>query len=313
MLSIEHLRSICSGEIRISEPLARMTTLRVGGPADLYIEPAGADELMALVRYLHETETRFIVLGNGSNVLIGDEGVRGAVLNIERGFSGATRDGGIVDAGAGMRLATFVEFCVAHGFGGVEMLAGIPGTLGGAVIMNAGAYGGEISDHLVDVTVLRDERMVTLARDECGFDYRGSALRGDIVLSARFALPAGDPAELRARRKDLLLRRNAAQPVSQPNAGSIFKNPPGAHAARLIEECGLKGYTVGGARVSELHSNFIVNTGTATAADLLAVINHVRRTVHDRTGVTLELEVELIGAAADALAPLPGAADRKHA
>lgn len=305
MLSIEHIRTLCS-VMSISEPLARMTTFRVGGPADLYLEPANVGELTATVAYLRSIDVPFIVLGNGSNVLVSDEGYRGAAISLERGFSSASFDGGIVTAGAGMRLATFVDFCIGHGLSGVEMLAGIPGTLGGSVIMNAGAYGGEISTGMIDVTVLRGGEVVTLPAGACGFRYRGSDLRADIVLSARFALPTGDATGLRARRKELLQKRNAAQPTWMPNAGSIFKNPDGMFAARLIQDCGLKGFRIGGAEVSDLHANFIVGQPGVTARDILAMINHVRRTVHTETGVVLELEILLIGFEANALEPLAG-------
>lgn len=304
MLSLEHIRSICSGEIHISEPLASMTSFRIGGPVDIYVEPAATEELAALVRYFRGVDVPFVVLGNGSNILISDEGIRGVALNIERHFSAVTLEDGVVTAGAGTRLSKFVDFNVRNGFAGSEMLAGIPGTLGGAVIMNAGAYGGEISDHMLDVTVLRDGEVLTLEKKDAGFRYRSSDLRGDIVLSARFRFPAGDEAQLKARRKELLLKRNAAQPVNWPNAGSIFKNPQGTFAARLIEESGLKGFTLGGAQVSDRHANFIINTGGATAADVLGVIRHVREVVREKTGIRLELEILLLGFSAETLATL---------
>ncbi len=304
MLSLEHIRSICSGGIYISEPLAPMTSFRIGGPVDIYIEPANIEELAELMRYFRSVDASYVVLGNGSNVLISDEGIRGVALSIEKHFSGLTLADGVVTAGAGVRLSKFVDFCVTNRLAGSEMLAGIPGTLGGAVIMNAGAYGGEISDHMLDVTVLREGTVKTLTKQQAGFRYRGSDLRDDIVLSARFRFPEGDEEQLRTRRRELLLARNAAQPVSYPNAGSIFKNPEGTHAARLIDECGLKGYRVGGAQVSELHANFIINTGGATAGDVLAVIGHVRRTVQARTGIALDLEILLLGFSGEALASL---------
>lgn len=304
MLSIEHIRTLCSGRIGISEPLRPMTSFRVGGPADIYVEPANTAELTALIHYFHETELPAIVLGNGSNILVHDDGYRGAAINLERGFSELRRDGEIIEAGAGIKLARFVDFCIRNGFAGTEMLAGIPGTLGGALIMNAGAHGGEISDHLLDVTVLRAGVPTTLQKERCGFAYRDSGLRGDIVLSARFRLPQGDIEPLQTRRRELIQIRNAAQPTNVPNAGSIFKNPPDRYAAKLIEECGLKGYRSGGAEVSSLHANFIVNIGDATAADVLAVINHVRTAVATATGVTLELEILMIGFPPDALVPV---------
>ncbi|MFZ1728805.1 MAG: UDP-N-acetylmuramate dehydrogenase [Bacteroidota bacterium] len=304
MLSLEHIRSICSGEIHISEPLAPLTSFRIGGPVDIYIEPASSEELAALVRYFRSADTSYVLLGNGSNVLISDDGIRGVAINIEKHFSELSIADSVVTAGAGARLSKFVDFCVRHNLAGSEMLAGIPGTLGGAVIMNAGAYGGEISDHMLDVTVLRNGEIKTLSKEKAGFRYRNSDLWGDIVISARFEFPEGDEEQLRARRKELLLKRNAAQPVNYPNAGSIFKNPEGKHAARLIEECGLKGYSVGGAQVAELHANFIINTGGATAADVLSVIGHVRRSVQQQTGITLELEILLLGFSGEALANL---------
>lgn len=306
MLSLEHIRNICSGEILISEPLAPMTSFRIGGPVDIYIEPQNTEELVALVDYLRRTDAQYIVLGNGSNLLISDEGFRGVVLNIEKHFSDVTLDRGVVRAGAGVRLSKFVDFCVRHGFAGTEMLAGIPGTLGGAVIMNAGAYGGEISDHMSDVTVLREGAVRRLKTEECGFRYRNSDLWDDIVLAARFRLPEGDIEQLRARRKELLITRNAAQPVDRPNAGSIFKNPEGTYAAKLIEECGLKGRRFGGALISERHANFIVNTGDARAGDVVAAINVIRHEVYASTGVELEPEIQLIGFADDVITPLHG-------
>ncbi|MDT8323673.1 MAG: FAD-binding protein, partial [Bacteroidota bacterium] len=209
MLSLEHIRSICSGEIHISEALAPMTSFRIGGPVDIYIEPVSTDELSALVSYLRASDATFLVLGNGSNILISDEGFRGVVLNIEKHFSDLSVEEGVVSAGAGARLSKFVDFCVRHGMAGSEMLAGIPGTLGGAVIMNAGAYGGEIADYMLDATVLREGAVRTLETKECGFRYRGSDLRGDIVLSARFRFPEGEVEALKARRKELLIKRNA--------------------------------------------------------------------------------------------------------
>ena len=304
MISIEHIRSICSGRLAISEPLAGMTTFRIGGPADIFVEPLSVDELIALVATFRDSDLPFIVLGNGSNVLISDDGFRGAAISLEAGFSHARFVDGIVDAGAGMRLSAFVDFCIRHALADTEALAGIPGTLGGAVVMNAGAYGSEISRDLVDVTVIRNGEAITLRASECGFRYRGSDLGRDIVLSARFAFPEGDVEVMKRRRKELLLKRNNAQPTVFPNAGSIFKNPTGAFAAVLIQECGLKGFRIGGAEVSELHANFIIGRDHATAAEILAVINHLRDVVYRERGVALELEIRLVGFPENALAAL---------
>jgi UDP-N-acetylmuramate dehydrogenase len=305
VLNLEHIRNLCTGGISISEPLAPLTSFRIGGPADMYLEPANTDELVALLRYFRELGLPYILLGNGSNILISDEGFRGAALSIEKGFSSVALAGDLVTAGAGIRLSKFVDFAITNDFAGAEMLAGIPGTLGGAVIMNAGAYGGEISDHLVDVIVLREAEVHTLSKDACNFRYRNSDLKDDIVLSARFRFPRGDGAQLRIRRKELLIKRNAAQPVNYPNAGSIFKNPDNDFAARLIEFSGLKGQRAGGAVVSELHANFIVNDNGATAADIVTLMNRVRAEVYEKTGTILEPEIQFIGFSTYPIKALP--------
>jgi UDP-N-acetylmuramate dehydrogenase len=305
VLNLEHIRNLCTGGISISEPLAPLTSFRIGGPADIYLEPTDADELVALVQHFRELGVPYILLGNGSNILISDEGFRGAALSIEKSFSSVKLESDLITAGAGIRLSKFVDFAITHDFAGAEMLAGIPGTLGGAVIMNAGAYGGEISDHLVDVTVLRETDVLTLSKADCNFRYRNSDLKNDIVLSARFRFPGGEGEQLRVRRKELLLKRNAAQPVNHPNAGSIFKNPENDFAARLIEVSGLKGQRAGGAVVSELHANFIVNDNSATAADVVTLINRVRSEVYKMTGSILEPEIQLIGFSTDPIESLP--------
>ncbi len=295
MVSLDAIQALCTGRIAINEPLAPMTSFRIGGRADFYIEPARPDELAALAAYLRKQTFPFIVIGNGSNILVSDQGYRGAVLNLERHFSHIRMENGRVCAGAGIRMAAFVDFCIQQRLAGTEMLAGIPGTLGGAIVMNAGAYGGEISDRLTSVTVVRGDALVELAKEEAGFGYRRSGLQEDVIVEARFALEHGDPEELAARRRAFLQKRNEAQPVRLPNAGSIFKNPEGDFAGRLIEEAGLKGFQIGGAQVSPRHANFIVNLGNATAAEVVAVMIHVRRVVQQRQGILLEPEIKLIG------------------
>jgi UDP-N-acetylmuramate dehydrogenase len=201
----------------------------------------------------------------------------------------------LVVVDAGMTLARFVDFCIQRGFQGVEMLPGIPGTIGGAVMMNAGAYGGEISNHIVEIEVLRGGSITRVRKEDAGFSYRKSGFAGDIILGASFRLPAGDKAEVMKVRRELLLKRNQAQPVNLPNSGSMFKNPQGNHAAKLIEEAGLKGKRIGNAQISEKHANFIVNLGGATALDVLGLIEAARAAVLKRTGIRLELEVKLLG------------------
>lgn len=272
------------------------TTFRIGGEADYFLEPVDANDLLNIVKYLNRKSVPYYVMGNGSNVLISDEGIRGAVINLEGGFSYLRHENGLITAGAGSKIARFVDFCIQNRYAGVEMLAGIPATIGGALIMNAGAYGGEISTYIVNVTVIKNEELITLNKEECGFVYRNSKLKSTIVFEAVFKLPAGEPEEVSRVRKELLLKRNEAQPVEIPNAGCIFKNPAGSFAAKLIEDCGLKGTTFGGAMVSPKHSNFIVNyNNKATAHDVTELIRIVRQKVKEKTGIQLELEVKLIG------------------
>lgn len=236
-------------------------------------------------------------MGNGSNILISDEGIQGAVINLEFGFNKINYkpECELITAGAGIKLAQFVDYSISQNKSGVEMLAGIPGTLGGAIIMNAGAYGGEISEYLIDVLVIRDGSLLTIPKNEAGFEYRNSALQNDVVLEATFKLPEGIKEDLKISRRETMLKRNNSQPVQLPNAGSIFKNPKGTFAAKLIEECGLKGLKIGGAEVSALHANFIVNISNAKANDILLLAEEVRTRVFNKTGIMLEYEIKLLG------------------
>lgn len=295
MVSLEVIQSLCSGKISFAEPLAPITSFRIGGPADFYIEPKSQEELLQLATYLREQKFPFIIIGNGSNILVSDEGYRGAVINLEGGFSFIQKEGEIISAGAGIRVSAFVDFCIEHEMEGAEMLAGIPGTLGGAIIMNAGAYGGEISDHLVSVTVVREQGIQRIAKEDAAFRYRASGLQQDIILGADFRFHKGEKEKLQAQRKALLLKRNASQPTTFPNAGSIFKNPSGMFAAKVIEDAGLKGFRIGNAEVSERHANFIINLGNAASSDVVAVMQHVRDVVYEKFHITLEPEIRFVG------------------
>jgi UDP-N-acetylmuramate dehydrogenase len=296
MIALDDIRRSFKGRIALSEPLARYTTFRIGGPADIYLEPLDKADALTLIRYLRQEKIPFFLMGNGSNLLVADEGVKGAVVNLEAGFNYLEcSPEGVITAGAGVKLAKFVDFCIGKGKGGAEMLAGIPGTLGGAVIMNAGAYGGEISDYMLSVELIRGDRLVKIAKEEGGFAYRSSNLQGDVILEASFEFPEGMPETMKVTRRQTMLKRNSSQPVQWPNAGSIFKNPPGDYAARLIQEAGLKGRSVGGAEISELHANFIINRDGATAADVMALIAMAREEVAKRFGVELQLEIKLVG------------------
>jgi UDP-N-acetylmuramate dehydrogenase len=295
MIDLQEIKTFFRGRIVLQEPLAKYTSMRVGGAADYYFEPADKADVIQLVRYLRRQEFPYFVLGRGSNVLVSDEGYRGAVINVEEGLSDVRRAGELVIAEAGAKISKFVEFCIQQEFAGVEMLAGIPGTIGGAVVMNAGAHGGEISDYLVDVEVLRGDEVLRVKKEDAEFAYRTSAFVQDVVLEATFKLPAGDRETLIKRRSEYLRERNLKQPTNLPNTGSMFKNPRGTFAAKLIEQVGLKGKRVGDAQISEKHANFIVNLGNARASDVVTLINLARRTVYQNTGILLELEVKLVG------------------
>lgn len=295
MISISEIQKIFKGKISLNEQLAPYTTFRIGGVADYFVEPGDAEDVINIIKYVVKQNIPFYVLGNGSNILISDEGIRGVVINMITGFSYLKHEDNMIISGSGVKMAKFVDFCIQNGYGGVEMLAGIPATIGGALVMNAGCYGGETSEFVSQVTLVRNGNLIVQNKEECEFGYRKSNLKGTIILEARFRLQKGNKEEISARRKELLLKRNNSQPVEIPNAGCIFKNPKDNHAAVLIEQCGLKGVTFGGAMVSPKHGNFIVNVNKATAQDVTELIKIVQKTVLDKTGISLELEVKPVG------------------
>lgn len=267
--------------VRFHHPLGPYTTLKVGGPAEFFIEPRSEEEIAGVSRAARECEVPFRMLGSGANLLVRDEGVPGAVVRLTRL---ARRDGLRVQAG--YSLPKLVKETVAQGLAGLECLAGVPATVGGAVAMNAGGRHGEIAGALRSVDVLTPQGSIrTLLREEVGFRYRGTALAGAVVLAAEFDLRP-DPG-VRERYEAILGDKKRSQPLGSPNAGCMFKNPPGDAAGRIIDRCGLKGERVGCAHVSRKHANFIINEGGATAADILRLIDRIRRKVP----VPLELEV----------------------
>ena len=295
MISITDIQKFLRGTIAVDVPMAKYTWMKVGGPADFYIEPADKNDLISIIEYFHVNHYAWNMLGRGSNVLISDEGIRGAVINIENTLSSVRMENGRVFAEAGVRLTKFVDFCIHHELAGVEMLAGIPGTIGGAIAMNAGAHGGEIADHLEEVEVIHNGSVQRIQKDQKSFTYRHSRFIDDVILGAFFQLPRGDKEMLSAIRREFILKRNETQPLEFPNLGSMFKNPPNTFAAKLIEQAGLKGKRVGDAQVSEKHANFIVNLGQAKAAEVVKLIELVKRTVYQKSGVMLELEVKMVG------------------
>jgi UDP-N-acetylmuramate dehydrogenase len=267
--------------VRLGEPLAPYTTMKVGGPADYLVEPRTAEELARVAAAARECDVPWRVLGSGANLLVRDEGVRGTVLRLARL---ARREGLHVEAG--YSLARLVKETVAEGLAGLECLAGVPAAIGGAVRMNAGGRHGEIAGAVRYVDVLTPEgEFRRLSPPEVGFRYRGTDLDGRIVLAAGFDLRPDDA--VRARYDAILADKKRNQPLGSPNAGCMFKNPPGGHAGRIIDQCGLKGERVGSAHVSRKHANFIVNEGGATAGDVLRLVDRIR----SRVPVPLELEV----------------------
>ena len=300
-MSIERLTAaLCAlapDRLLENEPMARHTTFRVGGPAERMLFPSSQEELCAAVRLAREEDVPVQLVGNGSNLLVRDGGLKGLTIVLGESFSEIRIDGTRLCAQAGALLSRVAAAAQAAGLAGLEFASGIPGTLGGGCAMNAGAYGGQLSDALVSARVLLDGEVRTLSLSEMEMGYRATRpLReGGVVLSACFALEAGDPAAILARMQDLNARRREKQPLNLPSAGSTFKRPEGHFAGALIEKCGLKGYAIGGAQVSAKHAGFIVNTGGATASELLELIEHVQRVVLEETGVQLEPEVRLLG------------------
>jgi len=285
--------------LRTDEPLARHTAVRLGGPADwLYLAQESDDELEAVVSAAWAAGYPLHVLGGGANVLISDGGVRGLV--VVNGVTTTTFNAEIVTASAGHGLSKLARKCAAGGLTGLEWAASIPGTVGGSVVNNAGAHGGDIAGCLVSAEVLDAEsRRQTLSVDELAYGYRTSALKAQferrfLVLAATFRLQPADPAACAAKIDEVVAYRKRTQPPGA-SLGSIFKNPPGDYAGRLIETCGLKGLTVGGAQVSPVHANFFINRGGATASDYSALIDQVQAAVLERTGVRLETEIERLG------------------
>ncbi len=285
--------------MRVEEnvPLARHTTIGVGGPARWFARPETVDELVELLRWARERQVDVETIGLGSNLLVHDEGVDALVLRLAGELASARVEGETLVAGGGAPNAVCLHRARAAGLGGLEFASAIPGTAGGGVRMNAGAYGSEWRDVVVDAVVVDAAGARTLDRDELGLSYRRSAIRpGEVVAQVRFRLEARPPGRVKATVAELLAQRKATQPTNKRTFGSVFKNPDGvAGAGRLIEECGLKGHRIGGAVISPRHANFIENAGEATAADAIALMAEARRRVHERTGIELEHEVRFLG------------------
>jgi UDP-N-acetylmuramate dehydrogenase len=307
--SIAHAEAIlrvdCGERLRSEFPLAPLTSFRIGGPAALYLEPESDDDLKAAGKAIRETAIPFVVLGKGSNVLVSDDGFRGLVLRLGRTYRWAARDGERLTAGGAMPLPALAGVAFTHGLAGLEFGVAIPASVGGAVRMNAGAHGREMAHVLesIDVFELLPGAPRRIEATEVALSYRGSELPRDaVVVGARMSLVAGDRATIRARMDEAREWRRRTQPLAEPNCGSVFKNPPEDHAARLVEASGGKGRRVGGASVSRKHANFIVAEPGTRARDVLELIATVSDLVAAHSGITLETEVHLVGD----LDPAPG-------
>lgn len=284
-------------QVLINEPMSRHTTFQVGGPADYYLIPR-EEQIVSVTRLCREEQITLTVIGNGSNLLVGDKGIRGAVLEVGPRDAQVYAEGDMVYAQAGVSLARVAQEAARASLSGLEFASGIPGTVGGAVVMNAGAYGGEMKDVVKWARILdRDGEIHRLETEELALSYRHSVVpdMGGIVLYAAFLLKPGDETLIRARMELLGNQRVQKQPLEYPSAGSTFKRPEGYFAGKLIMDSGLAGYRVGGAQVSEKHCGFVINAGGATAADILQLITDVQDTVQKKFGVRLEPEVKMIG------------------
>jgi UDP-N-acetylmuramate dehydrogenase len=295
---ITELKAANIGTVLINEPLANHTTWKIGGPADIFVEPTDKMALAACMKLVHKHNVPWYVLGRGSNMLVRDGGIRGVVFKLAEGFNHLTFNGEEVEVGAGYSFIRLAVMAGKQGLTGLEFAGGIPGTVGGAVYMNAGAHSSDVSRILTSAEVLLETgELVELSAEELGFGYRTSVLQKQraIVVSAVFKLAYGDRKEIARHMAAYKDRRRQTQPLSLPCAGSVFRNPPGDHAGRLIESAGLKGMQVGGAQISEKHANFIVNRGNATAKDVLDLMEQVMGIIYQKYQVQLVPEVLVVG------------------
>lgn len=300
MQNIYELLCGCAGgeNIRRQEPMSLHTTFRIGGPADLFVTPGSIQAVADSIRICKETQTPYAVIGNGSNLLVSDTGYRGVIIQIGRNLNQVSVNGEEIRAQAGAMLSVIAKTALSESLTGFEFASGIPGTLGGAAVMNAGAYGGEMKDVLTEVTVLTREgeiRTVPAGKLEMGYRTSLAAKNGWIILEAVLKFQKGDAEAIRGRMEELKMQRVTKQPLDLPSAGSTFKRPEGYFAGKLIMDAGLRGFTVGGAQISEKHCGFVVNKGGATAEDVRNLICAVQKKVQEDAGVKLEPEVKFLG------------------
>ena len=289
---------IAKDSILIDEPMSRHTTFRVGGPADFFVTPKAKEEVRDVIRICKEAGMPYYIIGNGSNLLVSDAGYRGVIVQIYKEMNEVKVEGDLVKAQAGALLSGIAAKALAAELSGFEFASGIPGTIGGACVMNAGAYGGEMKDVLESVTVLTGEgKIIELGRNELELGYRTSVIakKGYIVLGAVLKLERGDGEKIKTYMDELKEKRVTKQPLEYPSAGSTFKRPEGYFAGKLIEDAGLRGFQVGGAQVSEKHCGFVINRDHATAADIMELMRQVQIRVKENSGVDLEPEVKRLG------------------
>ena len=295
---IFNLAEILCCEARQNEPMSKHTSFKIGGNADAYIKVNNLSKLSTILKECQDSDVDYMILGNGSNLLVSDEGIRGTVIRLDGDFRKITLvDDTTIFCGAGATLAYLCKFALNCGLSGLEFAWGIPGTVGGAVFMNAGAYGGEMKDVVHSVSHISPSGEIGRAeKDDLRFGYRTSIYRSNnmIITGITLKLKKGNPDEIRAKMDDYMLRRSTKQPLEYPSAGSVFKRPEGNFAGALIEQCGLKGKLCGGAQVSEKHAGFIINKSNATAKDVRELITQIQKTVSDKTGYNLECELIIL-------------------
>ncbi|MBD3305478.1 UDP-N-acetylmuramate dehydrogenase [candidate division KSB3 bacterium] len=293
-----HLQKTCAGDVLLDEPLARHTWYRIGGPADVFVSPKNSDDVINVLAYCRAYQIPCFLIGEGANLLVSDAGYRGVMVYLARYLNTITRQAQILDVQAGALLQEVVLTCERHHLGGMEYMAGIPGTVGGALIMNAGTDRGEIGDTVSEVSLLNEEytQIVTMKRDAISFEYRNvPQLQDTIILGCKLLLHHEEESRLRARRLQQLQRRAATQPLEYPSCGSVFKRPPHHYVGKLVQDLGLKGYRCGDAMISDKHGGFIVNLGTATASQVKTLIDKIQAEVYQQFGIRLEPEVRFVG------------------
>ena len=298
-VNLEDIQNYIDGsKIKYNEPMNKYTTLKVGGKADVVITPGSTQDVIETLKYAKSNNIPVTIIGNGSKLLIKDGGIRGIVIKFGGRFSNVDIDGEYITASAGMTIPRLAIIAKDNSLSGLEFAAGIPGNVGGAIYMNAGAYGSEMSNIVQEVTYIDEDLNVkTISNKECGFSYRNSIFRktNNIILSAKLKLTKGNKQEIAEQMKQNQESRKTKQPLEYPNAGSTFKRPEGYFVGKLIDDLGLKGYSIGGAQISTKHSGFIVNTGGATATDVLNLIDYIKEKVLEANGVKLEEEIIVLG------------------